>query len=132
MSADLSRRKELELHKASDMTLAAKDRQIDQLEDRLRQNESAVQQLHAVLQQQQQQVDPQGQSEKTQNQFKLLDPVVLAKIKGLSVSGTVGSDYHMGQAGSAPKGSAAAAATASFVTHHNKAAGQVKRHTCIE
>jgi len=130
MSSDLSRHK-LDLHKASDMALAAKDRQIEQLEDRLRQNDSAVLQLYGVLQQQQQQVAARAQSEKQQNHFKLLDPEVLAKIKGTTANGTVSRDDHMGQGRCTPKGSAAAAAAASFVTHHNKAAGQVNCYTAL-
>ena len=130
MNSDLSRHK-LELHRASDMTLAAKDRQIEQLEDRLRQNESAVLQLYGVLQHQQQQVAAREQSEKQQHQFKLLDPEVLAKIKGISISVTVNEDDQVGQGKCTPKGSVAAAATASFVTHHNKAAGQVNCYTVL-
>lgn len=125
MSLDLSRHK-LELHKETDTTLAAKDKQIVQLQERLQQNEAAVLQLYAALQQQQ---DPavKGLAKQEQNKFKQLDPEVLAKIRGSFSMGMSSRHDLVGRSHSAPKQSAAAAAAASFTTHLNKAAGQVNK-----
>ena len=123
MSLDVSRQKS-DLRKESELTLAAKDLQIEQLKSRLQQNECAVQQLYAVLQQQQEALR-QNQSEQKQNKFQLLDPEVLAKIKIPASSGTMSIDGRGGKAHAGPKKSAPAAAAASFVTHLNKAARQV-------
>ena len=120
MSSDVSRQKS-DLCKESELTLAAKDQQIEQLESRLQQNESAVQQLYAVLQLQQEAVR-QNQPEQKQNKFELLDPEVLAKIKMPSSSGSKSRDGPNGRSNVGPKTSVAAAAAASFVTHLNKAA----------
>ena len=121
MISDVSRQKSY-LRKESEVTLAAKDKQIEQLESRLQQSQSAVQQLYALLQQQQEAVR-QNQSEQKHNKFQLLDPEVLAKIKIPLSPGTMSMD---GKALAGPKKrSAAAAAAASFATHLNKAAWQV-------
>ena len=123
MSSDTSRQKS-ELRKELKLTLAAKDQQIEQLEDRLQQNESAVQQLYAVLHQHQEAL-AQSQSQQKQNKFELLDPDILARIKIPPSSGTLSRDGRVGKCLPGPKKSAAATAAASFVTHLNKVARQV-------
>lgn len=123
MSSDVSRQKS-DLRKESELTLAAKDQQIEQLESRLQQNESAVQQLYAVLQQQQEVLN-RNQSEQKQSKIQLPAPEVLAEIKIPLGSGSTSRDGPSGTPLAGPKKSAAAAAAASFVTHLNKAAQQV-------
>lgn len=124
MSMDLTRQKS-NSHKESELMLAAKDQQIEQLGSILQQKESAVQQLYEVLKQQQEALTKtKPQSEQKQSKFELLDPEVLAKIKISPCSGPVSAERKTLPG---PRKSAAAAAAASFVTHLNNAARQVTR-----
>lgn len=130
MSSDISRQKS-DLRQQADLTLAAKDQQIEQLLTRLQQKESAVQQLYAALQEQQQQQQEAvalSQSKPKQNKLKLIDPEVLARIKGSS--SLVAKLEHL--PAPLPKPSAAATAAASFSSYLYKGMRQVNCCAAID